>query len=204
VVTRRRQCGYSLVEVTVMLAVFGAVLAIFFILTAEMRQWEKRLPVNYMRHPQVNAVLARLRKDVLDAHPGAGPYLESAPNGQFESGPKILVIATVMEMGTLQTVAWDFSKPGVVERHAYNTGLKTSVWKARGIPLDFSKEVGISAVEFEDRPFGVRIRAVDEEGQVSIDLILQPRSHIPPDPEEVTAPDDEEEEEEAPPETTTM
>jgi hypothetical protein len=177
VVTRRRERGYSLLEITVMLAVFGAVLAIFFILTDEMRKWEKRLPVNYMKHPQVSAVMARLRKDVLDAHLPSGPYVDY--EGDFESGSKTLIIATILEVGTLQTVVWDFSKPGIVQRHAFTSGLKTNTWTARGIPLDFSKEVGIAAVEFEDRPYGVRIKAVDGNGKVSIDQILQPRSHTP-------------------------
>ncbi len=160
-----------------MLAVFGAVLAIFFILTAEMRQWEKRLPVNYMRHPQVSAVMARLRKDVLDAYLQTGAYGDT--EGDFTSGPKVLIVDTILEAGTFQTIVWDFSKPGIVQRHAFTSGLKTNTWTARGIPLDFSKQVGIAAVEFEDRPYGVRIKAEDENGLVSIDQILQPRSHIP-------------------------
>lgn len=176
-VTRRRERGYSLLEVTVMLAVFGAVLAIFFTLTAEMRKWEKRLPVNYMRHPQVTAVMARLRKDVLDAHIQSGPYVPSA--GDYEADEKTLIVATILEVGTVQTVVWDFAQPGVVQRLAFTSGLKTNTWTARGVPLDFSKEVGVSAVEFEDRPYGVRILAKDADGRVSIDQILQPRSHIP-------------------------
>ena len=172
-----------------MLAVFGAVLAIFFTLTSEMRLWEKRLPVNYMKHPQVSAVMSRLRKDVLDAFMPLGPYVDE--EGDYESGEKILIIATLLEEGTVETVVWDFSKPGVVERIAYNTGLKRSTWTARGLPPVFSKEVGITAVEFEGRPFGVRILAKDDKGQISIDQILQPRSHIP------------EEKEEDPPATTT-
>lgn len=166
-----------------MLAVFGAVLAIFFVLTSEMRKWEKRLPVNYMKHPQVGAVMARLRKDVLDAYLQTGPYGETyGDNDEFTAGPKVLIIDTVLEAGNIQTVVWDFSKPGIVQRHAFTSEMRTNLWTARGIPLDFSKQVGISAVEFENRPYGVRIRAEDENGRVSIDQILQPRSHIPEPP----------------------
>lgn len=179
--TRRRERGYSLLEVVVMLAVFGALLAIFFILTAEMRRWEKRLPVNYMKHPQVSAVMARLKKDVLDAHLQSGPYLEEA--GDFTDGPKTLIVATILEVGTIETVVWDFSKPGIVQRHAFTSGFKSGTWTARGVPVDFSKQVGISAVEFEDRPYGVRIQARDDADRIAIDLILQPRSHFPAPPE---------------------
>jgi hypothetical protein len=177
VVTRRRERGYSLLEITVMLAVFGSVLAIFFILTSEMRGWEKRLPINYMRHPQVAAVMARLRKDIVDAHVQSGPYLDEFDG--FKSGDKTLIVSTVLEMGALQTVVWDFAKPGVVTRYAYTSDTRTSTWVARGLPVDFSKGVDIEAEEFEDRPFGVHIIAKDEDGLISIDQILQPRSHIP-------------------------
>jgi type II secretory pathway component PulJ len=182
-VTRRRERGYSLLEVVVMLAVFSAVLVIFFTLTAELRLWEKRLPVNYMRHPQVAAVMMRLRKDVLDAYMPLGPYVDE--EGDYESGAKILIIATLLEEGTVQTVVWDFSKPGVVQRIAYTAGLKTGTWTARGLPVEFSKEVGIAAVEFDKRPYGVRITATNEDGVFAIDQILQPRSHVPEVEEDV-------------------
>lgn len=183
--TRRRERGYSLLEITIMLAVFGALLAIFFVLTSEMRRWEKRLPVNYMKHPQVSAVMARLRKDVVDAHVQSGPYVSEV--GDFTAGEKTLIIATVLEVGTIETVVWDFSKAGIVQRHAFTSGFKTGTWTARGVPVDFTNEVGISAVEFEDRPYGVRIQAKDANERIAIDLILQPRSHFPETPEVPTA-----------------
>ena len=171
-----RQRGYTLLEVTVMMSVFGALLAIFFVLTAEMRKWEKRLPVNYMRHPQVAAVMMRLRRDVLDANvTGTGPY--RGEFGTFKQGPKELIIDTVLPNGTSQTVVWDFTEPSVVRRHAYTSQLKTETWTARGMPSDFMSTTKITAVEFADRPYGVRITASDSDGKVAIDQILQPRSH---------------------------
>ena len=55
-----------MIEVVVTLAIFGTFLAIIVVLTAEMRKNEQRHPINYMAHPEVSAVMARLRKDVLD------------------------------------------------------------------------------------------------------------------------------------------
>ncbi len=171
-----KQRGYTLLEVTVMMSVFGALLAIFFVLTAEMRKWEKRLPVNYMRHPQVASVMMRLRRDVLDASvAGTGPYKETF--GTFQQGPKVLILDTVLPNGTIQTVVWDFSEPAVVRRHAYTGQLKTETWTARGMPSTFMSETEITAVEFANRPFGVRITASDTDGKTAIDQILQPRSH---------------------------
>ena len=169
--SRRRERGYSLLEVTIMLAVFGAVLAIFFTLTSEMRRWEKRLPVNYMRHPQVSAVMARLRRDVVSAT--SDPYPEEFEG--WPNGPKTLIVDTLLEVGVGQTVVWDFSKPTVVTRHAYTSTMKSGTWTARGLPEDFSAD--IDSVEFPGRPWAVRIIAKDSNGQVSIDQIFEPRAH---------------------------
>ena len=63
----RRERGFTLMEVVISLALFGVFLFIIGQLTSEMRYYEKRYPVNFMAHPQVNAVIARLRKDVYDS-----------------------------------------------------------------------------------------------------------------------------------------
>lgn len=170
-----KQRGYSLLEVVVMMSVFGAVLAIFFTLTAEMRNWEKRLPVNYMKHPQVAAVMARLRRDVLDAHVPSGPYVSEFQG--YRNDEQALVFNTILPNGTIQTVVWDFRERGVVYRHAYTSEMRTATWTARGVPEAFSENVGITAAEFEDRPYGVRIRATDQNGRITIDQILQPRAY---------------------------
>src|SRR5437879_97126 len=63
---RRAERGYSLMEITVVLAVFGIFLYIVVSLTAEMRRQEKRYPVNFLTNPEVNSVLTRMRRDVYD------------------------------------------------------------------------------------------------------------------------------------------
>lgn len=175
-VRRRRQAGYSLMEVLVALSIFSAFLAVLFILTAEMRGWDKRLPMNYVRHPQVGSVIARMRKDVLDMHlpPGANPY--DTTKDDYQNGPKTLVFDT-LRGGALSTVVWDFSRAGIVQRIEYTGKMKTSTWTARGVPPAFVAGVGLDAVEMEGRPFGVRLRAKDEKGQLAVDQIFQPRAH---------------------------
>jgi hypothetical protein len=129
-----------------------------------------------MRNPQVISVIARIRRDVLDVHvpPNGTIYVDKYK--EYTNGPKTLIIETVLPTG-LQTIVWDFSESGVVRRVAYNVGSEASNSVARGMPEEFSAGVGIEAVEFRGRPYGVRLIAKDSNGQIAIDQILQPRTH---------------------------
>ncbi len=161
-----------------MMAVFGAFLAMFFAIMTQMRDWERRLPVNFMRHPQIMAVVARLRRDVLDAYiPSKNdtPYIDQYEG--FTMSKKTLIVETLLPSGASHVVVWDFREPGVVRRHAFAKSLKVSEWTARGVPTDFSHTAQIDAVEFDKRPFGVRLMAKDRDGQLAIDQILQPRAY---------------------------
>ena len=166
---KRRQAGYTLMEMVVAVAVFSAIVAIFAIITAEMRNASKHWPVNFMRHPQVSAMLTRMRRDVVDAH-GANPY--PANHDGYTQSPKTLIIESVQPSGGVNTIVWDLREPGIVTRRAYNVGVATD-WVARGLPAEFT----IESVTIEGRPFGVRIKATDSEGNLAIDQILQPRAH---------------------------
>jgi prepilin-type N-terminal cleavage/methylation domain-containing protein len=177
----RRQRGFTLLEVIISMTIFGTLLVIVFALTAEMRRWEKRLPVNFMRHPQIISVISRMRRDVLDVQVGTNgkiylpEYTDQYDGKVYENSSKTLIVQTLLETG-LQTIVWDLSEPGVVRRLSFNVGVR-SEWVARGVPIDFSSGVNIEAVEFEGRPYGVRLRAADRNGQIAIDQILQPRTH---------------------------
>jgi prepilin-type N-terminal cleavage/methylation domain-containing protein len=173
-VVSRRVAGYTMLEVVVAMAVFGIFLVILAALTMQMRRSEAKLPVNYMRHPQIISVLSRLRRDVLDAH-GKDAFDVAAPEG-FEQTEKTLIVESVQPNGGVHTIVWDFSKPGEVVRYAYNVGNVTR-WVARGLPEDFTKSFIIEDVTMPGRPDGVRIRAHDEKGRLAIDQILQPRAH---------------------------
>jgi hypothetical protein len=155
------------------MTIFGIFLAIAFGLTAEMRKWEKRLPVNFMRNPQIISVIARMRRDVLDVDIAGDKPLYVQNHDGFVNGPKTLIIQTGLETGS-QIIVWEFSEPGIVRRISYNVGVK-SEWAARGVPPEFSAT--IDSVKFEDRPYGVRLIAKDSYGRTSIDQILQPRAY---------------------------
>jgi prepilin-type N-terminal cleavage/methylation domain-containing protein len=170
--------GFTLIEVVFTLAIFGIFLMILVTLTSEMRGNEKRYPVNFMQHPQVIAVLSRMRRDVLDStfyglSPN-DPYPATAGGGKYKQSPKTLIIQTVGPGGGVETVVWDFSTAGEVHRISYNVGVATE-WVARGLPTDFGASV--DAVETPGHPYGVRIIAADSKGRLSIDQYLQPRAH---------------------------
>ncbi len=171
-VTRRRERGYSLIEMVVALAVFGAIVAIFAILSAEIRDREKRAPVNLMRHPQVSAVVSRMRRDIQDAY-GSTPYIDEH-DGYTMDDPRVLIVEVQQPNGGVQQVVWDLREKGVVRRRAYNVGVATD-WFARGLPAD--AEFDLDAVDIQGRPYGVRLKIKDGGGRLAIDQILQPRAH---------------------------
>lgn len=167
---KRNERGYSMMEIVVVLAIFGVFLLILVIVTAEMRGYEKKMPVNFMTHPQVISVLSRMRRDVLDAW-SADPYPDSQDT--YTQSSKTLIVKTFVS-GGVQTVVWDFTTPGEVKRISYNVGVATA-WLARGMPEDFAAT--LDAVETPGRPFGVRVRAFDRKGMLAVDEYLQPRAH---------------------------
>jgi prepilin-type N-terminal cleavage/methylation domain-containing protein len=168
---RRRQAGYTLIEILVSMAVMGVVIAIFCVLAAEMRSHEKRLPVNMLRHPQVMAVIARLRRDVIDAA-GKSPYRDAYDG--YTAGSQVLILETLTGAG-VEMVVWDFRTPREVHRRSYRVGVPTE-WIARGLPQDF-QNFRVGAVGLPGRPWAVRLVAKDSDGRIAIDQILQPRAH---------------------------
>lgn len=166
----RRNRGFTFPEIVITLAIFGTFLMILVILTAEMRNYEKKMPVNFMAHPQVAAVLTRLRRDVLDAD-AANPYPSSFES--YSQSTKTLIVRTFVR-GGIQTVVWDFNTPGEAKRVSFNVGVATE-WIGRGLPPDFI--TSFDAVETPNRPFGVRLQALDGKGLVAVDEYFQPRAH---------------------------
>jgi len=168
----KHERGFTLMALVITMAIFGVFLMIIGALPLEMRGQETRYPVNFMQHPQVVAVLSRMRRDVLDGF-GRNPYPDTAGQGRYVQSPQLLIVQTIVGGGA-QTVVWDFSHPGDVHRISYNVGLR-SEWIARGLPPDFG--ANIDAVETPGHPYGVRVTAVDRNNHLAIDQYLQPRAH---------------------------
>jgi prepilin-type N-terminal cleavage/methylation domain-containing protein len=170
-VVRRGEKGFTLLEVLVSMTVFGIFLAVMFALTAEMRGWEKRLPVNMYKHPMVATVLTRLRRDVMDAH-GSNPYKEEFAG--YKSTEQVLIVESVQPNGGVRTIVWDFRTPGTVRRREYNVGVSTS-WVARGMPKDL-QSFKIGAISTKSAAWALEITGYDEKGRMAIYQVIQPRA----------------------------
>lgn len=161
-----RARGYTLMEIVVTMALFGVFLFIIVTLTSEMHRNEKKWPINFFTHPEVGSVLARIRRDVFDSI----SLLDNFDT--YTSSPATLIVYTINQDGTAETVVWDFSKPGEVHRKAYKATLLSSEWMARSVPIFTSSQ--------QPMPTGqvaVRIQAIDKEGKLAIDEIFVPRPH---------------------------
>ncbi|MGH7487134.1 MAG: PulJ/GspJ family protein [bacterium] len=164
---RRHVRGFTLMEVVVTTALFGVILFILVTLTGEMRRNEKKWPINFFAHPEVGGVLARMRRDIDDS--------TSLPNNfqTFNQSPTTLIVYTINQDGTAQTVIWDFNQPGEVHRKAFTATQLSSEWTAREVP--------IFLCTLEPLPPGdqqsVHIQAIDNTGKLAIDQIFVPRPH---------------------------
>jgi prepilin-type N-terminal cleavage/methylation domain-containing protein len=167
VVSRSRARGYSLMEIVVVMALFGVFLFILVTLTAEMRRNEKKWPINFLARPEVGSILARMRRDILDS--------TSFPDtiDKYSQGPTTLIVYTINQDGTAETVVWDFHKPGELHRLAFKATLLSSDWKALEEPIFISSLEPMESGNEQQ----VHIRAIDKEGKIAIDEIFVPRPH---------------------------
>jgi prepilin-type N-terminal cleavage/methylation domain-containing protein len=170
---RRAERGYSLMEITVVLAVFGIFLYIVVSLTAEMRRQETKYPVNFLTNPEVNSILTRLRRDVYDTK-AYYPEYASVP-----AGTDVLWVDAISEAGTSEVVMWDFRTEGEVHRRVYNSAqVQVSEWVTRATP-HFAFVVPAPEGPHGSNP--VEVQAFDitdpKKPKLSIDEIITPRPH---------------------------
>ena len=163
---RRRARGYSLIEISVTLALFGIFLFIIVTLTAEMRRNEKRWPINFMAHPDISAVVSRIRRDVYDSKYLPGSWQT------FSQTPQTPIIYTITPAGFGETIVWDFRTPGQVTRHAWTANQQQGDWTAHGTPTFTGDKY-----DAPNGQTGIRVIAIDDKGKLAIDQILIPRPH---------------------------
>lgn len=170
---RRRERGWTLVEMIVVLALFGAFLIIIAILSLEMNRLEKRYPVNFMVHPETSAVVSRLRRDVYDST----SYRDTFPPGvnTWVQSHEVLILECVREDGTSETVIYDFRKEDEVHRLTFSApaiAAQTGDWVAHAVP-----KFRFDAYDFASGRVATRFTATDSNGKVAIDEIFTPRPH---------------------------
>ena len=162
----KRQRGFTLIEMLVTLAVFGLFITTIGILTYEMYFVQKKWPVNYMTHPEVGGVVARVRRDVLDSL-----YYPAEFEG-FTQTKRTLIVYVVGQDGFAKTIVYDFRKNQEVRRLEYKSKQLESTWVAHAMP---NFEIG--AYTLETGQDAVRLTATDSGGKLAIDQIFVPRAH---------------------------
>lgn len=163
---RRRQRGFTLAELLVTLAIFALFIAAIGILTYEMYFVQRKWPVNYMTHPEVGGVVARVRRDVLDSM-----YYPTEFEG-FTQTKRTLIIYVVGQDGFAKTVVYDFRKDKEVRRLEYKSKQLESTWVGHSMP-----RFEISAYTLDTGQDAVRLTATDSGGKIAIDQIFVPRAH---------------------------
>ncbi len=161
-----RQRGFTLVEMLVTVAVFGVFIVIIGTLTYNMFYVQQKWPINYMSHPEVGGVVARVRRDVLDSLHYPGEF------EGFVQTKRTLIIYVVGQDGYAKTIIYDFRKSNEVRRLEYKSKELETTWIGRAMPAfevdDYTLDSGQVAV---------RLIAKDPEGKLAIDQIFFPRPH---------------------------
>ncbi|HUF18680.1 MAG TPA: prepilin-type N-terminal cleavage/methylation domain-containing protein [Thermoanaerobaculia bacterium] len=163
----RQSSGFSLVELTVTVAIFGVFLLILTGLATQMARFDRAFRLELMTHPQTMAVLSRVQRDV---HASVA-YPSS--HGEFEQNPRTLLLTLPGESGGAVTVIYDFSGDTEVRRLAFQGGISLPEWIARG-----TGSYEISSYEMPDERVAVRLRGRDREGRLAVDQIYQPHPHF--------------------------
>ena len=163
---QKKARGFTLVEMLVGLALFGVFVAIIGIVNYEMFQVQKKWPVNYLTHPEVGGVVARVRRDVLDSL-----YYPAEFKGYTQSNRMLLVYALGQD-GFARTIVYDFRKEAEVHRLEFKGPDLQGDWIARAVPA--FRIGGYTLATGQD---AVRLTATDAGGKVAIDQIFVPRAH---------------------------
>jgi prepilin-type N-terminal cleavage/methylation domain-containing protein len=159
-----RQRGYSLMEMVVALAIFSVLLLVAVSLENQMLRFERSMRTRFMIHPEEMAVIARVRKDVLDAQGyavSAGPYVQS---------PTSLILSELTPENIQQQVVYDFAEQGLVRRIIYQQNEKIGEWVGRGLP-----QFQVSSFTMPNDEVAVRLYGFDRKGTLIVDQILLPR-----------------------------
>lgn len=161
----RRERGFTMIEMVVALAVFGILILVSVEIEQELFRAEKTQVVDFFSHPELDAIVVRLRADVLDST----GYPASA--GTWRQSPKTLLLS--IPAGNAATiVAWDFSHAGEARRLELHGSTEAASWVARGTP-----SFEISSVTMPDGTVAVHLVGTSSDGERIVDRVFAPRAH---------------------------
>jgi hypothetical protein len=149
----------------VAVAIFGIFLMVLVGMQGEFLRYDREVRVALFSHPAPFAVLARLRRDILDSrgYPAA--------EGSWTQTPQTLLLDVRSDEGAPRVVVWDFSDRAVARRFELQDGLQVASWEARAVPV-----YGIDGWKAPDGRVGVLITAKDNKGNVVVEQIVTPRA----------------------------
>ena len=152
-------------ELAVTVAIFGILLLILVSLEGQYLRFDRSVRVEFLKHPETEAVLARVRRDVLDST----TYPLSFRT--FSQSPRTLIVAQSDPSGHLLTVVYQFGDSDV-KRTEFRDDVELSTWIARGVPA-----YEVTNFEMPDGVSAVRLMAHDAGGRAVVDQIVTPRVH---------------------------
>ena len=155
----KSQKGVSLLEMVIAMAIFSAFLLIIGLMTRDYARLDRSVRLRWFTHPDDMAVVARLRRDVLDSHGYPSEFQGKA------QGPTTLLLSH----GGGETIVWNF-EPARVERTEWEGASLQTRWVARA-----TRSYQIDSFEMSDGNYAVHLTGRTEEGEIAIDRVLAPR-----------------------------
>lgn len=156
----RRVPGFSLVELSVAVAIFGFFLLILAGLDGQLRRLDRSSRMELMTHPENIGVLTRLRRDALDSRGYPAGFA-----GELQT-PHSLILA----LDPPATAVWKFDGQ-VATRTEYSGSELRMRWRANGVP-----RYKVSGYEMPDGSIAVRLVGRDGKDRLIVDEIFLPRT----------------------------
>lgn len=152
-------------EVVVALAILGVVILALTLLSAEYVRFDRAVQMKWFVHPETDAVLSRVRADVLEAT-GYPAELDT-----YIQGDQVLILQTTDAALHTEETVWDFRDAPSAKRMRYRGGKVAEIWQANGLP-----EFRIAAARMPDGSVGLQLQGKDGEGRIVVEQTLAPRA----------------------------
>ncbi|MFN2442667.1 MAG: prepilin-type N-terminal cleavage/methylation domain-containing protein [Thermoanaerobaculia bacterium] len=156
---RPRNRGMTIIELVVAMAVFSVFMVILALIAADFASLERGVRFRWFLHPDDAAVIARLRRDVLDS---TGYPVDHA--GELQSARYL-----ILSVGPGKVVTWKFTPTSAV-RSEWTGSAKQGEWTANA-----TRDFSIGAWSTPNDETAVRVSGRSSDGSLVIDQIFVPR-----------------------------